>query len=320
MVKSLLSSEIFSHPDVLLIDHLNSVAESCVGKLDERQHRLTDFFQKEYWKDLMWLVGFLHDFGKATSFFQEYLKEGPEEKKKMKGSPLTSHSLLSALIAFFVAKEYVKDKEGDLLQMMPYLVFLIVKKHHGNIDNPIPVSDEPAELETEFRFIKDQTSSIDQLFLIRIIETVNIKLNLEIEADGVLDFLNNFNEKKFRREMRTKFKSLRGNQDTRYYLVFQYIYSILLHSDKMDAIFHCNVVEGYKKIDDMLVESYKDLNFKPSGKHIDEIRNRIFDEVNNSINTADLDRKIFSFNVPTGSGKNFNCFISGSKIEKPIEK
>ena len=143
-------SNIYSHPDRLLHIHLENVADSCIQKFDEANSNLPLFDCEEYWRKLIWLMGFTHDIGKATENFQKYLME-PDEKVKMqlKGDPCTNHSLISAVIAFKIAKKYVEEVkiDNELFAIMPFLLFLAIKKHHGNINNATSLcSDEKDEL------------------------------------------------------------------------------------------------------------------------------------------------------------------------------
>ena len=109
MESALSSSEIFSHPGKLLTAHLLRVAESCLKKFREDQSNFDLYFSRNHWENLIWFMGFFHDSGKTTRNFQEYLREEDEKKKQaMKASPLTSHSLISAVMAHFWLSGYIE--------------------------------------------------------------------------------------------------------------------------------------------------------------------------------------------------------------------
>ena len=89
-------------------------------------------------KDAAYLIGITHDLGKATNFFQEYITETDEKKKKsLKAKDTTHHGLLSAFFTYAVIKEYLSQSErkGGLAEYLPILSFLAVKRHHGNLLN-----------------------------------------------------------------------------------------------------------------------------------------------------------------------------------------
>ena len=79
MEKTSHSSNLYSHPDSLLEDHLIGVS------------RLTDIFLSEKPKDIrdelsdiIRIIALIHDIGKATRYFQKYLFADEKEKEKLK--------------------------------------------------------------------------------------------------------------------------------------------------------------------------------------------------------------------------------------------
>ena len=209
-------SNIYSHPDRLLHVHLENVADSCIQKFDEANSNLTLFFSEEYWRKLIWLMGFTHDIGKATENFQEYLME-PDEKAKMqlKGDPCTNHSLISAVIAFKIAKKYVEkyvekvkiDKE--LFVMMPFLLFLAIKKHHGNINNATSLySDEKDELNVPTSHLDTQIRAINQPELDFLFSFIADKLSVSISIRDLPESLIKYYDKFIRKKTKKILKSL----------------------------------------------------------------------------------------------------------------
>ncbi len=59
---------------------------------------------------MAYIIGVTHDFGKATKFFQKYIKEKDEKKRRsLKAMDTTHHGLLSAFFTYSVVKEYLRQ-------------------------------------------------------------------------------------------------------------------------------------------------------------------------------------------------------------------
>ena len=129
---------LLSHPDKKLIDHLSEVAkiatQSIKGKsfdfsLDFRNSKID---VKKIVNDLVYFSAAFHDLGKASSFFQKYIRnpDAPHDQRK-------SHALISALFVYFVAKEYFKNKKinENIARLLSLFSFTAVRKHHGKLDN-----------------------------------------------------------------------------------------------------------------------------------------------------------------------------------------
>lgn len=321
-------SNIYSHPDRLLHSHLENVADSCIQKFDEANSNLTLFFSKEHWRKLIWLMGFTHDIGKATKNFQEYLME-PDEKTKMqlKGDPCTNHSLISAVIAFKIAKKCVekvkiddekKEIDDELFAMMPFLLFLAIKKHHGNINNATSLySDEKDELNVPTSHLDTQIRAINQQELDFLFSFIADKLSIPISTRDLPESLVEYYDKFIRKKIKKDFKKF--NKRTDYYLIFQFLYSLLLSSDKEDAIFHGEYNPQRQNIDSEIVKKFKSSEFGLPDNEMDFIREDIFSETDRSISELSLSKKIFSLNVPTGTGKTLTALSAALNLRNRLK-
>ena len=93
---------LISHPkegnisEKKLTEHLKNVAELSSVEI-KNQNISPTLLSKDKLIELSLIIGLFHDFGKATTWFQEYIR------KKRNSSIYTRHSLLSAIVAFYVA-------------------------------------------------------------------------------------------------------------------------------------------------------------------------------------------------------------------------
>jgi len=317
----LYSSKLYSHPDKPLEVHLQNVAQSCLSKFRSIPHHLAGYMPMEYWEKLIWLMGFSHDLGKATSYFQTYLFEKNEQNRmEMKNKPETGHSLISAVIGFWIAKKYVNSKGNDYLQNMPFLIYLAIKKHHGNINNAIRIgeSDESNELDVPCEHLDRQWEAIDKIEMKALIDEINRNLSLQIDCVEFPESLTYYFKRELVRKEKNRYRDCHKQLDD--YFIFQFLYSLLLHSDKEDAIFGIRPKIPRIAIPTDTVKKYKIANFKDSRSNINRIRNAIFDDAERYISEINLDHKILSLNVPTGSGKTLTALSVALALRKRLEE
>lgn len=114
-----------SHPGRPLIDHLDGV-----GQLMHRQASGWANRGAARLPDVARLVGWLHDLGKATTFFQTERLQGEESSP----SGLGDHAVFSALLAMPVLRSTIDSQhekaESDLLYVASLMAVL---RHHGQM-------------------------------------------------------------------------------------------------------------------------------------------------------------------------------------------
>lgn len=97
-MKKLFYSELMSHPNKYLEDHLENVA-----RFSKYFFNSLEFENKELFSEISYLIGLGHDFAKSTSFFQNYLLNNVK-------SGYTPHSFLSAIFTYYIVDDYLKNK------------------------------------------------------------------------------------------------------------------------------------------------------------------------------------------------------------------
>jgi CRISPR-associated endonuclease Cas3-HD len=96
--------------------------------------------------DIIKIIGFTHDTGKCTSFFQEYL-----HNHDIKFNPfLKSHSTLSSIYAYYATRH--RNINNNFLS---FLAIMLIQGHHGRIPSPSTVvkriEEHRKELEQQFK-------------------------------------------------------------------------------------------------------------------------------------------------------------------------
>ncbi len=118
---------IISHPALKkyqrkpLSVHLTSVAQGCQARI-QRLSLNTQSVTKDNLAALAFLIGLLHDIGKASSYFQAYIQGGER-------SIYSRHSLVSAIILYH--NLFAEDKWRNFAG----IGFKAVQRHHGNLSS-----------------------------------------------------------------------------------------------------------------------------------------------------------------------------------------
>ncbi|WP_269850711.1 CRISPR-associated helicase Cas3' [Methanosarcina horonobensis] len=203
------------------------------------------------------------------------------------------------------------------MEYIPTIGYLIVKRHHGNLKD---AEDEIRELidKDVLEIIDLQIKSLD----ISELKTVYEKLLDGYDISSDIDtFCNEYRSiaGEILKNRRKLVKLLKGEQFTGYYLITLTLYSILINSDKIDA--SSIDVSSEIEISSELVDMYMvEKGFHNNESTINKIRNGIYKEVTENIEKLDLDNKIYSISVPTGSGKTLTSLSFALKLKARLRE
>ena len=306
-------NNLYSHPDKLLLNHLEDVGKLCNFIISEKRINFPNIDNKKL-NGIVSILGACHDFGKSTKFFQDYIKE-EEIKIRMilKEKPQTNHGIFSAVFTYFVMKHYIRSEniEDGKFPYIPIFGYLIVKRHHGNLKNP---SNEIVDLDEEQKeIIYEQIGSIDKPKIIEIYKKLLPNIDIRDFFDNIESIIGEILINK------RKFLNFLKNEDSLYlYTLFQILFSTLINSDKMEA---SGIIKLDKKnISSNIIDKYRSIKFANAEKSkINDIRNRIYNEVIYNIQNINLDDKIYSINVPTGTAKTLASLSSAIKLRDKIK-
>ena len=301
------SSKLYSHPGRLLEDHLIGVARLselfCQDKFLPNQSAL---------KEITKIIALSHDLGKATSFFQDYLNAGDKDKERLKNLEETHHSLFSAVCAYFLVKDQL-EKNGGKVGYYPFFAFEAVKRHHGNLRD---VTDEAIFDDKDEKLLAYQLESVSEAkFSVLARRLFEAGLPIVLTKTVISQWIGNISK-----ELRSYKKAFRKNDGTAYnYLWLNLIYSILIDADKSDVVLKgtnfflrkpdripadlVDIFKSKKTFDDSPINSLRESAYKEA----------LYQEIN-------LDKKIYSINLPTGLGKTLLSLSFAMKLRECVQR
>ena len=224
----------------------------------------------------------LHDLGKYTSYFQDYLLGKPDFDEILK-----RHARFGAHAIYHLYEDQPE---------LAWLAYYLVRNHHRSLHYPLSGDslllgdDEVERLSSDFE--KQRKSILP--FIPIIFEEIGID-NLESylktpDAENMHDFIEGW---------------LEDEIDVQNYFLINYLFSLLIEADKLDASYSEKF--NYSKIPTNAV----DLFLGKSKSEISEqnrLRNKVRAEVVAKLNDADiLEKNIFILAAPTGIGKTFTA-------------
>ena len=220
-------------------------------------------------------VGFYHDAGKASNWFQEYIRTGTCENFKKK-----THALLSAALY----SEYCQAKGTDF----PLLSIAAIASHHGSLS-----IEEPDE--SSFDYLEEQyQNAIHQLLTSELKEKF---IDLQNQSFANQEF------KKLWRRAKKKITKEK-NQTPENFIGLQYLFSKLISADKRDSAGILDSTVGGASGD---VDSYLEKKAQGKTASVNDIRSIIRKQVLNTIRDMTdqeiIDKRLFTLTAPTGSGK-----------------
>ncbi|MFH0702382.1 MAG: CRISPR-associated helicase Cas3' [bacterium] len=299
MEKTSYSYKIESHPKKTLFLHLKNVRDLMLQVLNVKV--LNEKINKNELTELIKIIALTHDFGKSTVFFQDYINN------KIKKSHKTNHSEISSLYSFYLAKKLKINKA--------YLPFVLTKSHHGSINVKELIKQEIYEEQLENIDFEELNNLYQELLEINVDFNEFKELIFDENSDLYYDLeCNIFNLIYQQNELKDFFLTL-------------FLFSLLIDSDKLDAGINNQdkIIEIKNKIrnfnhPDLVGKHKKTFAFEDSNKNsnINQIRESIYNEaMSKEIN---LENKIYSINVPTGTGKTLTSLSFACKLKDKLIK
>ena len=268
------------------------------------------------------ITGVFHDFGKFTTYFQNYIQFGKKSEYK-------EHAFISALYGAFYSHKIGLDNE-DL-----YIVYSSILHHHSNLCNVDEDIGQTKIIEGKLyspdqylnkrvnTILKEQIADLskNQQKINLLFSEVIRKFNaiFETEETFLVEFLRDGYIEIFNILVKFRSKIYKKQIDESVSLKLIYVFSSLIDSDKFSAagIQRTN----HYSVDPSIVDLYRQNKFNLNDwSSIINMRNQIYEEIKNSISKLDLKNHILTITAPTGSGKTIASIMAALKISKKIDE
>ncbi len=316
--------KLLSHPGTPLIEHLSAVAQKGQELLARHTYNFSfsgrdDLFP--VFKNLVYLATAFHDLGKATDFFQQYIRnpDAPHDRRK-------SHALISAMFVYFLAKRYVNnfDLDEKLKELLPVFAFTAVKRHHGRLIN---ISDEVMLPPEDIELLAEQVDHISPEQIIPLIKELLNKIGMDFNEEDWNDFKTFIKERAFEEEfddftfdfMDDEYPELPENWRLALFYFHQLLYAVLLFSDKNDVILSGSKPDtsDFTDVLEKISQFRQIKGFNNPKSEIDALKNKAyFQSLENLEKIFEPGKHIYSVTLPTGMGKTITTLALADKMRR----
>lgn len=277
----------------LLKNHIEGVKSKA---LQQFYSRIKFDYDVEEIRHLLKTIVDFHDLGKYTPYFQNYLLGKNISDKKLK-----QHSRFGGYTAYNLLEE--DDEKKALIAL--YLIF----HHHLQL---IDLDDLAKKInrDSEWVFEKQLNS----------IQSAIDAISTDLGVDNLNSLLQFPDEQKVRRQAKIW---VRRNQDIADYFLINYLFSLLIEADKLDAsetsLYPLKEIDG-RWVDQRFGE-VKNLSGYQNLMDLDtnELRNYCRTEVTGHLQDDDiLDQHLFTLTAPTGIGKTMTALDFSLKLKAKL--
>ena len=303
-----MASGLYSHPGIPLEDHSNRVLRLARQILDEAA---VLWWQDACRRSLLEMAIVLHDFGKATKYFQATLQGGRRK------NAFSRHARLSALFFLHRATAWLGD-DAEVHWQPLLMAYLAALRHHTSLRSVFDELHAPDETEREV--LKAQIRAIPPGSVNTYLAALELPKDqrdaLSFDADAFLDWSQTKLPNLFRAWRRNWRQWEREANDSEAYFAFLSGLSALLDADKLEAGAEAHLPQRVTIPADA-VAVYKARVFSsPSQEGLSDMRERAYNEVLDG--PLSPHEHLYTVTLPTGLGKTLTGLAAALKLRQKV--
>lgn len=291
-----------------LQEHLQAVSEMMANAVSPAV-RFRPFKHNDMVEMVRW-IGFLHDLGKYTPFFQDYLLNGKESRLK-------NHAHISACFLYALLLKTLDGKMTQLeKQVWAFLGYLVVRHHHGSLTLKRLFSSEDMwdVLQQQAKaLLQQKDATLQDMALGERLDSKMYGHCLRIEDlkndRGFFYYMPQYLANRLK--------------DEQWYFALIYLFSLLIDADKLDSAgIQPSAVYGTPP---ERVEHYLSVKHgeRKSGSYQDrrnEVRQTVLNVMDGLSDEAIRSQRIFTFTAPTGIGKTLSALQCALRLQERIRQ